>query len=87
MAAEPENEKVKAIANNFNKSFGVFKSDKEVVSMLSFKERFRNEGIVEGEARGRDKAALEMLELLKQGITPEEAMEIVRSKNTQQQAV
>ena len=52
--------------------------------MLSLRERGRNEGIVEG----RDEAILEVYELMKQGLSAEEALEKVR-KNTveQKQAV
>ena len=80
LIAEPEDEKVKAIANNFNMSFDSFKSDKEVVNMLSLRERGRNEGIVEG----RDEAILEVYELMKQGLSAEEALEKVRKNNVEQ---
>ena len=70
---EPQDEKVKAIANNFNMSFNVFKSDKEVLNMLSLRERAKNEG--------RDEAVLEIYELMKQGLSAEEALEKVKNKN------
>ena len=79
LITEPKDEKIKAIVNNFNTSFDAFKSDKEVLNMLSLKERAKNEG--------RDEAVHEMYELIKKGFTPEDAMEMVMNKNVQKEAV
>jgi len=69
---EVDSEIVKRIANSFSASFNEFKSDQEVAGMLSFRERVLEEGIAEGRAEG----AAELLELIKKGLSPEEAFRI-----------
>ena len=66
----PLNEAVKTIINNFNNSFSAFKTDKEVAKMLSVAERYRNDGWYEG--------ANKVVELIKNGLSPDEALRIVQ---------
>ena len=68
--AQTQNEAVKKIAEAFNSSFKVFKEDKEVVNVLSLAERYTSEGKIEGKLEGADK----MFELIKSGLSPEEAL-------------
>ena len=88
--ADPQNDDVKKIAAAFNSSFDTFKADKEVVRMLSLADRYRHDGIVEGvaigEARGKAKGKAQgvnigidrMLELIQNGLSPEEAIRKIR---------
>ena len=76
----PDDDKVKEIARHFNSSFDAFKADKEVVKLMTLKERGQNEGIVIGEARGAHAATEELLKLIKQGYTPDEAADIIKGR-------
>ena len=66
---EPETEEVKQIADTFNTSFSTFKNDKEVKKSMSFEERWHNEGKAEGISIGVAK----IIELIKSGLSPDEA--------------
>ena len=70
----PENETVKKIAKAFSSSFEAFKRDKEAVNVLSARERGRNEGLYEGRLEGRLEGAAKLLELIKSGVDPDEAL-------------
>ena len=70
----PMNEEVKKISDAFNSSFNAFKSDREVVKVLSARDRGWHEGLVEGREEGEIKGANKLLELIKKGIDPDEAM-------------
>ena len=82
---EPRDDDVRKIAETFNSSFYAFKADKEVVRMLSLADRYRHDGIVEGEARGEvrgkvrgfDIGASRIVELIKAGLSPDEALKRV----------
>ena len=50
--ANPKNNDVKKIAKAFSKGFGIFKKDKEAVKVLSFRDRYLNEGRYEGRIEG-----------------------------------
>ena len=87
----PEDAQVQKIAKAFINGMDTFKTDKEVTAgMLSLLERGREEGLAEGEARGEARgeakgtlsALDELLKLVSQGHTPEEASKIIRSKYT-----
>jgi len=79
----PRDKNVKKIAEALKSSFGSFKMDKDVVNVMTLAERYRGEGLAEGEARGEakgmSKAADQMLALIKSGIDPEEALNIIKS--------
>ena len=49
-------------------------SDKDVVDVLSLAERYTQEGRYEGRLEGRLKGTEKMLELIKSGFSPEDAM-------------
>jgi len=51
--SDPKSEVVKKIADAFKASFSTFKADKEVAKMLTLAERYKHDGLVEGEARGK----------------------------------
>jgi len=61
---------VKKIAESFNTSFNAFRADKEVVKVLSARER----GWVEGKVEGRIAGANELAELIKSGLSVDEAL-------------
>jgi len=80
---KPKNEIVKNIANTFNSSFNAFKADKEVSKMLSLADRYRYDGLVEGEAKGVEKLA----KLIKSGLSVDEALrKINEEKNEPKEA-
>ena len=79
----PINEAVKTIIYNFNNSFSAFKADKEVAKMLSVAERYRNDGWYDGVAEGVSCGAKKVVELIKTGLSPDEALQKVgEEKNT-----
>jgi len=78
----PKDEAVKKIANTFISSFRAFKEDKEVTKMLSLQERFEHDGMVKGMAKSVER----MLELLKAGLSPEEASRIIKEENNLSEA-
>jgi hypothetical protein len=77
---DPKDEAVKKIAKTISGSFDAFKKDKEVVKAMSVAERFRNEGIFEGEARGEARGITKLLELIKKGIDPDEAARLITAQ-------
>ena len=87
----PWDKDVKKIAEAFKSSFESFKNDKDVVKVMTLAERYkgeglaeglaegRAEGLTEGEAKGMNKAADQMLALIKSGIDPEEALNMIKN--------
>jgi len=75
---EPISEIMKTISETFNTSFEAFKTDKEVVKVLSARERGWNEGLVEGREEGKIKGmvigANKLAELIKSGLSVDEAL-------------
>jgi len=71
--SNPQSEDVKRIAGTFSKSFETFKDDKEVKNNMTMAEKWRNEGWVDGMEQGLITGAAELLELIKNGLSPEEA--------------
>ena len=79
---DPRNDDVKKIAKTFNASFAAFKADKEVVRMLSLAERYEHDGMVKGETRGKAKGRVQgfdiganrIVELIKAGLSPDDAL-------------
>jgi len=73
-----ESEAVNKVVESFNASFQVFKIDKEVAKMLTFEERARGEGFVEGEeigvARGIPMGANKLAELIRSGLSLDDAL-------------
>jgi len=55
-------------------SFKAFKTDKDVVNVLSLAERYTQEGKYEGRLEGIEK----MLELIKSGFSPEDAIRKIK---------
>jgi hypothetical protein len=93
---EPQDEDVREIKRCFGNCLDVLKEDKEVNMFMSVAERYQNygreegieEGIVIGEARGEARGAARLLELIKSGLSPDEAMQrITDESNSQAQAV
>jgi len=100
MKITPENENVREVTKVFSTSFDAFKADKEVVGMLSLAERYRNDGIIEGEAKGKAEGKAEgkvegiaegsaqvasnILELIEQGIDPKKALHDILNKYDKQ---
>ena len=81
----PQSEEVKRIAKTFNTSFELFKDDKEVKNTMTIAEKYRNEGWVDGVEAGADKGvnagASKMLELIKSGLSPDEAFRKVNEES------
>ena len=79
--ADAKSDTVQQIANSFNASFGAFKSEKEVVNVMSARERGWEDGWLDGREEGREEGvvlgAAKILELIKKGLTPEDAFRII----------
>jgi len=82
---EVKNEHVKKILDTFNSSFVEFKSDKEVAKMLTLAERYRYDGVVEGVSKGISKGvtigADRIVELIKSGLSPDDALRKVKEES------
>ena len=86
----PTDERVKKIMASINGGFEKFKIEKDVVKVLSFRERWRNEDLLEGEARGEARGKAEgkaegisiLAELIRNGHTLEEALAILDKETT-----
>jgi len=84
----PETAEVKKIADIFNTSFSVFKDDKEVKQGMTFEEKWysegKAEGIIEGEARGITEGigigVAKVIELIKSGLSPDEAVQKINEE-------
>ena len=92
----PESEEIKRIASTFNRSFEAFKDDKEVKNTMSIADKYRNEGWVdgkeegiaegrvegraEGRAEGVNAGASKIVELIKSGLSPDEALRKVNEE-------
>ena len=78
---EVKNEHVKKILDTFNSSFVEFKSDKEVAKMLTLAERYRYDGVVEGVSKGVTIGADRIVELIKSGLSPDDALRKVKEES------
>ena len=90
-----KSETANKVAQAFNDGFNMFKRDKEALTMMTVRERWlyegrdegREEGIAEGEEKGIIKGAIstaeEFAELLRQGYTPEEILQMIKSRYTE----
>jgi len=83
--AAPQSEEVKRIAKTFSTSFELFKDDKEVKNAMTIAEKHRNEGWVDGAETGAEKGlnagASKMLELIKSGLSPDEALRRINEES------
>jgi hypothetical protein len=78
----PQSTEVKQIAETFHTSFELFKDDKEVKNTMTIAEKYRNEGWVDGLEEGMEKGASKglsagasrIVELIKNGLSPDEAL-------------
>ena len=66
------------IADTFKKSYEKFRDDKEVKKSMSVAEKLRLEGIQEGIQQG----AAKVVELIKAGLSPDEALEEINDSTT-----
>ena len=90
LVAAPESEEVKRIADTFSTSFEAFKDDKEVKNAMTIAEKHRNEGWVngmeqgleQGAKKGADAGAAKIVELIKSGFSPDEAMSKFNEERT-----
>ena len=73
---EPKNDAIKNIADVFKHSFKSFKDEKVVASVWSIAERYKHDGLVEGEA----KVAAEARDLFENGMDPADILRIIISK-------
>jgi len=77
---DPQIEQVKAVKTAIDKGFTKFKSDKEVVTVMSFQDRWIEDGVAIGEARGISRGADRLAELIKSGLPIDEALRIVKEE-------
>ena len=89
----PQSEEVKRIAKTFNTSFELFKDDKEVKNAMTIAEKHRNEGWVDGmevgmergmergAEKGLNAGANKMFELIKSGLSPDEALRKINEES------
>ena len=81
----PQSDEVKRIAKTFNTSFQAFKDDKEVKNAMTIAEKHRNEGWVDGVEVGAEKGlnagANKMFELIKSGLSPDEALRKINEES------
>ena len=83
-----KDEAVQKVTQAFNSGFDMFKTDKEVLKVMSARDRGWHDGwhdgVEEGEARGEAKGTIsaveEFVKLLSQGLTPEEISEKIKSR-------
>ena len=68
---------VKTIVEIFKIVLTTSREDKDVVKMLSMRERGWNEGVVEGELLGAEK----VIELLKSGLSLDDALNMIKEQN------
>jgi len=96
--SSPQNEDVKHIADAFSTSFETFKDDKEVKSTMTIIEKWlmqgwedgheaghevgREEGLAEGLAEGLTEGANRIVELIKSGLSPDEALRKINEEYT-----
>ena len=76
-----KNEYVKNIKNAFDTSFSAFKNDKEVAKMLTLAERYKHDGVVEGVAKGVTIGADRVVELIKSGLSPDDALRKIKEED------
>jgi hypothetical protein len=78
---DPQNEVVKKIAKAFNASFQEFKERKDVVTVLSLRERVRDEvwddAFTEGKNENKAELASQVAELRKRGLDPAEILRMI----------
>ena len=83
----PESEEVKQIASTFSSSFETFKTDKEVKNTMTIAEKWKNEawmdGIEQGLEQGVTAGAVRLVELLKIGLSPEEALRKIKEERAE----
>lgn len=76
--------RVEKVIEYMGKSFVKFKTDKDVIEVMTIAEHWQEEaekiGEARGEARGSISATEELLKLIQQGLTPEQAAEKIRGK-------
>jgi len=58
--------------------------EKDVVNVLSFRERWRNEDLLEGEAIGEARGVNKLAELIREGLSLEDALKVIESEATGQ---
>ncbi|MCL1986429.1 MAG: hypothetical protein FWG64_00430, partial [Firmicutes bacterium] len=68
------------IASAFSEVFGAFKRDKEAVKVLSFRDRYLNEGKIEG----RYDTVNEIEKLLNSGLSLETVLQKIREETSLQ---
>jgi len=86
-AASPTDEMVKDVVAAMNIGFNIFKDDNDVVSVLSFRDRWFNEDQIEGEAGGKTKDAARLAELIKSGILIDEALQMIEEEVLEEASV
>ncbi|MCL2049600.1 MAG: hypothetical protein FWG87_12855 [Defluviitaleaceae bacterium] len=79
----PQDEAVKTVAAAIKASFQDFKDDKDVVEVLTFRERWENDAEVKGEIRGVANTADKVLELLENGTDPMDVAILLRKMKSE----
>ena len=89
----PVDENTKNIITAIDAGFNKFKQDKDVVSVISFQDRWYDEGKVEGKVEGKAEGeaigkakglnrAIELIELIRRGLTLDEAQRLLEEEAT-----
>ena len=71
---DPKDDSVKKIAEALKTCFNDFKTNKDVVKMLTLAERYLDEGEARGISIGEARGAKKLAELIKSGLSPDEAL-------------
>ena len=74
-------ENVAKVVESLGESFENFRSDKEVAFVYSLRERWTNEGRHEGIAEGEAKGINILAELIRSGLSLDEALHAINEKN------
>ena len=76
----PKDEEVKRIIKTFSTSFEELKDDKEVKNVITIEEKWKQEAWLDGREEGISAGASKMFELIKSGLSPDEALRKVKDE-------
>ena len=83
---DPQDKQVKAVKAAIDKGFANFKTDKDVVTVMSLQDRWYGEGKADGKTEGITKGADRLAELIKSGLPVDEALRIVKEEAVEKAA-
>jgi hypothetical protein len=77
-----DKEIAKPLYEGLQRIFEKFKEQKELANMMTFAERWHAEGRAEGMEKGMVTGVQKLMELIKSGMSPDEAAQLVLAENT-----